>query len=350
MHGTAARFEAWFRTSTLARRDPRANRRERRSNVLPSMTGCIVDEGAALEVPELSVVLGTRNRADALKVTLGHYSKIASKTPWELIVVDNGSSDATGDVLAEFAALSTVSLRALREGRVGVCRARNTGWRAARGWLVAFSDDDCYPSQDFVDGVLQNFLESNLGYLGGRILLYDPQDFPITIQPKEERVELPPRCFVESGLIHGANLVVRRDVLESVGGFDEWMGPGTKLPSGEDVDLVNRASAAGYSGAYDPRPVVYHHHRRRTDAQVAALIRGYNLGRGGFFMKAILDPSRRALSSRQWYWRTFLPACRSREAAVKCLLETRGAVRYLFQRCAGELESRWGRSEKTPGP
>lgn len=284
---------------------------------------------------DVSVVVCTRNRAGYLREALEAYERVAGSVPWELVVVNNGSTDATRGVIQEFLEGSRVSGRSVDEPRRGLCFARNAGWNAATGDIVAFTDDDCYPDADYLIMLKACFAEVGVGFLGGRILLFDPDDYPITIQTLEERMEIPSGSFVESGLIHGANLAARRSVLEVIGGFDESIGAGTAFPAGDDVDFVNRASAAGFVGAYDPRPVVYHHHRRRSEEDVAALIRGYNIGRGAFFAKGVLDPSRRSMVSRQWYWRTFLPALKSRENARKCLQEVNGALRYLWTRLRG---------------
>ena len=66
------------------------------------------------------------------------------------------------------------------------------------------------------------------------------------------------------------------------------------MKSGGDIDALSRASFAGLTGAYDPRPLVYHHHGRRDPATEAEVRRGYDLGRGAFHLKCLLDPRRRA--------------------------------------------------------
>ena len=285
--------------------------------------------GVTVSDPLISIVVCSRNRASGLRATLDYYERLTAPFEWELVVVDNASTDETLAMLTEYVKTSAVAVSVVSEPQAGLCRARNAGWRAARGRIVAFSDDDCYPEENFVEALMENFGDGDLGYLGGRVLLFDRDDFPITIQTMNSRRDILPGEFVEAGLIHGANLASRKAVLERIGGFDEALGAGTQFPGGDDVDFVNRASAAGFSGAYDPRPVVLHHHRRRKDEDVAALVRGYNIGRGAYFMKAVLDPGRRAIASRQWYWRTFLRAWRSRSEARRCIQEMHGAMRWL---------------------
>jgi glycosyltransferase involved in cell wall biosynthesis len=282
--------------------------------------------------PNLSIVVCTRNRGHYLLNTLRAYENISTNLIWELIIVDNGSTDSTPKVLAEFLSNTVILAYVVSEPHPGLSRARNAGWRQAAASIVVFSDDDCYPQPDFVDAVWNNFAESPLDYLGGRILLHDPMDFPITIQTRESRLILPPGTFIESGLIHGANMAFRKEVLQTLGGFDELLGAGTRLPASDDTDLISRASVAGYRGAYDPRPVVFHHHRRRTQEQVAALQRAYAIGRGAHYAKSVLDPIRRKQASRQWYWCTVLPAFNSKQNALQLYHEIVGAFRYFAAR------------------
>jgi GT2 family glycosyltransferase len=185
----------------------------------------------------------------------------------------------------------------------GLGSARNAGWKAAAGDVIAFTDDDCYPASDYLDAVASCFREDAcLGFVGGRILLFDPTDYPITIQESSDRKEIDPGEFLPAGLIQGANFAARREALASVGGFDGCFGAGSLFPC-EDVDVLARMSASGWRGAYDPRPVVYHHHRRKTRADADRLMRQYDRGRGAYYAKCVLNPALRATYARNWYWR-----------------------------------------------
>ena len=286
---------------------------------------------------DLAIAICTRNRADRLRQALCAIGCIDTPRPWELIVVDNGSSDDTQAVLARFAHDFPRPLKVVYEREPGLGRARNRAWQTSSSDVIAFTDDDCYPSPDFAQKVLECFEDSRLHFLGGRILLFDPTDFPITVQLKEERLEIPPRSFIPAGLIQGANFAVRRDVLEAVGGFDPHLGAGTPFPF-EDVDVLSRASAAGYVGAYDPRPVVFHHHRRKRGREVDKLIESYDIGRGAYYFSAILDARRRYTYARRWirlsYRRVRL------DGDVRTVLnELRGAAAYASHRLCERL---WG--------
>jgi glycosyltransferase involved in cell wall biosynthesis len=238
---------------------------------------------------QLSVVICTRNRASQLADTLRTLTTLRCPVPWELVLVDNGSTDKTQDVIRSYA--DSLSLKTFIEPQAGLSRARNKGWTLSHGDIVAFTDDDCYPADDFLFSIVDCFAEqAHLGFVGGRILLYDPKDYRITIQERSQRHDLSPGNFLPNGLIHGANFAFRRAALESVGGFDQRFGVGALFPCAEDLDILARMLARGWKGAYDPRPLVYHHHRRKTELEALRLMKQYDRGRGAYYSKCILNP------------------------------------------------------------
>jgi glycosyltransferase involved in cell wall biosynthesis len=291
---------------------------------------------------DLSIVVSTRNRARYLTQMLSSYERIATEASWELIVVDNGSSDETPEFLHRFSEAAKIPLRHFYEPRPGGSRGRNYGWRHATGRVIAFTDDDCYPQADFVDAIRANFVPASIGYLGGRILLFDPRDHPITIQPNGSRLVFPPGTFIYAGAILGANIAVRKDVMMALGGFDELIGSGTRFPC-EDLDLLTRASFAGFTGVYDPRPVVLHHHRRQSQEQVQALERLYAHGRGAYYAKGLLTPKQRGKALGTWCRSTckrMITAFRAPPEALICFRELQGAIDYWGVRLQARREGR----------
>jgi len=196
-----------------------------------------------------------------------------------------------------------VEVVSVNEQRIGLGNARNLGLSVARGEIIAFTDDDCYPAENFLETTCQCFEEdARLGFVGGRILLHDPTDYPITIQKSEEPQHILPGAFIPAGLIQGANFSFRSVALRSVGGFDPRFGAGTRFCP-EDIDALARLSACGWHGRYDPRPLVYHHHRRKTRVEADRLMRQYDRGRGAYYAKCILNPTLRWAYARAWYRR-----------------------------------------------
>ena len=244
----------------------------------------------ALSEPKIALVIVTRNRHERLSRTLQSLKKLRTHLAWELILVDNGSTDGTARVIERFAAEFPQPVRLVYEPALGQGNARNAGWMSAKAEIVAYLDDDCYPADNFLEAVVECFAETpNLGFIGGRILLYDQTDLRITIQESVTRVPLAPGSFVLPGVIQGANSAFRRASLAEVDGFDPRFGGARGQFLAEELDVAARISAAGWHGAYDPRPMVYHHHGRKTRSEEWRIMRIYQRGIGGFYAKCFWD-------------------------------------------------------------
>jgi glycosyltransferase involved in cell wall biosynthesis len=249
---------------------------------------------------DLSLVICTRNRAMQLARTLKKVFAMESQLKWELLIVDNGSTDRTNAVVEEFAATADHPVQLILAKGRGVAYAKNAGWRASRSPVVVCIDDDCYPEKNYLDSVFRRFSnDPKLGFLGGRILLHDPTDRRITIQESLQHVSFPSGSFIQPGLIQGANVAYRKTAILDVGGFDPWFGAGA-FYSGDEVELIARISAAGWNGAYDPNPVVYHHHGRKTIDDERRLRRWYDRGRGAYYAKCILNRGMRNVYVKNW--------------------------------------------------
>lgn len=227
---------------------------------------------------------------------------VSTLREWELVVVDNGSDDGTDAYLASIdqKGFDRAHVRATFEPKRGLAAARNKGWRSASADLVAFTDDDCYVAGDYLDSVVRVFEnDPAVGFLGGRILLYDETDYRVTILESQEECYFQPRTFIEAGAVQGANMAFRRSVLERIGGFDERLGAGTPFPS-EDIDAAAAALWSGAIGIYDPRILVYHHHGRKTEREAQKLMRSYDAGRGAYYVKRIFEKASRPVYVKAW--------------------------------------------------
>ena len=247
-----------------------------------------------LATPVVALVVKTKNRGDRLEPFFAAIRKIEFSAPWELIIVD-GSTDDTPTRLAEFAASFPNRISVIGETRPGPGLACDIGWRATTAPIIAFTDDDCYPDPDYLTQVQVVIADPDLGFVGGRILLYDPTDAPVTINELNTEVDFKAGSFVCPGFIQGANMAFRRQALQDIEGFDQDLVVG-----GEDIDVVLRVLAAGWNGKYDPRPLVYHHHRRKPGSHLEKLIKGYAVQRGICYMKCILFMPQRWQCALNW--------------------------------------------------
>jgi GT2 family glycosyltransferase len=213
----------------------------------------------------------------------------------EILVIDDGSSDGSSEAAARFAASSLTEVRVLRQPPSGLSRARNTSLRQARGAVLAFIDDDCIASPDYIDELMAHFAMDQEPVLrGGRVELGDPADAPLAIITSPHRAHLK-RGQHPSGFILGCNMAMSREVVAKVGPFDERLGAGAPLKAAEDTDFILRAVLAGVPVEYVPDMTVHHHHGRRVREAVYRTQRNYSIGDGALAMKHT--------QSAPWLWK-----------------------------------------------
>ena len=239
--------------------------------------------------PLISLVICTRDRAEKLKQCLARLpTEEILELGAEIILVDNGSRDETPCVLREFAERQHFPLNLVEEKRPGLGNARNAGLACCRADTIAFTDDDCYLSPGYLSIAVKNFGRNIFQYCGGRILAHDPSDSLYGCSLQTRRQNIPPYSFVPAGLIQGANMIIRREVFKAIGEFDPNFGAGTRFRC-EDIDLIGRASMAGFTGAYVPDLVVYHHHCREDGPDIERLVRANDHARGAYFAKFLIN-------------------------------------------------------------
>ena len=260
-----------------------------------------------------------------LSQCLAHIKQIEFAGEWELIVVDNGSSDNTAEIVSEFASKADFPVRYVYEERRGLSNARNSGVKAARGEIIAFTDDDCIVASNFLSETLLAFSKDpRVGYITGLILLHNPEHYRATINESAEPAEFQPFSYIKPGDVKGANLSFRAIVLNEINGFDPLFGSGALFPA-EDCEAVARASTRGWRGQYTPTVVVRHDHGR-TKYDIENLLRAYDIGRGAYHSKLFRSTDTRIHALRGWAG-LFRRAVR-RPTSV--FWELKGAAQYFF--------------------
>ncbi len=234
----------------------------------------------------ISLIVSTRNRGPALTKCLDAISKLDSTRTWELIVVDNGSTDNTRDVVETFRLKSGMNVLYTYEKVPGLSSARNAGLSIARGEVIAFTDDDCYVETDYLNRLTLAFDDPSIGFVTGRVMLFDPTDFRVTINESTVYKHFAAGRYLAPGEVKGANMAFRKIALDQISGFDTDFGSGSLFPS-EDCDAAARVSLAGWAGTYDPTVCVYHHHGRKAN-NLKRLYRDYDVGRGAYHAKLLL--------------------------------------------------------------
>ena len=218
----------------------------------------------------ISILVSTFNRAALLRETLERLEQQHFEPGDELIVVNNASTDNTEDVIKAAAARFPVPLRHLHEPVAGKSWALNRAIIAAAGEILALTDDDVLVADDWLQTLRQIFEDPAIGLVGGRVDprwerpapawlrvddggYYNGMSAPLALLHYGEAQDLGDRSAV------GANMGVRRAIVQQVGGFATHLGrrAGTLL-CGEDHDLCARVSAAGFRCEYRPELRVRH--------------------------------------------------------------------------------------------
>lgn len=241
---------------------------------------------------QLSLVIGSRDRAAQLAVSLGKLNLAAmARLGVDIVLVDSASADATSEVMTRFATTCGLPAQVIRLDRPGASAARNAGARGARGDVLIFTDDDCYLDEAYFDVIAQTVDPARFHYGGGDTRLFDPTDDYSGVTNLDEfqgrPAEIPPSRLLPSGMLQAANMFFVKTVFETLGGFNEALGAGTPFPC-EDIELCTRASLRGYTGLLIPAAKVLHHHGRKTGSPaLAETHRGYDRGRGAYFAHLI---------------------------------------------------------------
>jgi hypothetical protein len=251
---------------------------------------------------KISVIIASYNRSQNLVRFLGEIENqvVPVGSDWEVIIVDNNSTDGTREQVASFVDRDPRRFKYLHESRQGKSDSLNRGIRQATGDIFAFTDDDCIPNPDWLASILGEFnSDPSLDVVGGRVELYNNQDRPVSIRtcPDRTRISTYGQLFA---LLIGCNMAARRRVFESVQGFDPLLGPGKRTLALEDMDFLYRAYRRGFKMIYAPEILLYHNHGRRNDNEIESLSHAYVLGRGAFYCKHILKRDKDILKMAYW--------------------------------------------------
>lgn len=216
--------------------------------------------------PCISAIICTHNRAGYLARAIASLLRQDLTEPYEVLVVDNASTDATRTVVEPF--LQDARLRYILEPRLGLSIARNAGAAHATAPLLAYLDDDAIASPQWLRVLSEAFqADENLAIAGGRVLL----DWEGRLPPRWLSVNLAgslgaydlgpaPIDIQQAGQTpRGVNYALRRDFWESVGGFSAQLGRiGNRLLSNEELHLTELALHQGKTVRYLPAAEVTH--------------------------------------------------------------------------------------------
>ena len=214
----------------------------------------------------LSVIICTYNRANLLAEALKSValSSLPKGVEWEVLVVDNNSTDQTRRIVEEAVQSHPGLFRYVFERQQGLSHARNAGIREARGEIITFTDDDVTMDAKWLWRLTENLQNSPYVGAGGRVIpvwnCQPPGWFPVD-KPWGAIVQFD--CGPEPGLLSepplGANMAFRKEAFTKYGGFRTDLGRcGDNLLSSEDIEFGRRLLSAGECIRYEPASEVYH--------------------------------------------------------------------------------------------
>ena len=218
----------------------------------------------------ITVIVCTYNRGQRLRTALESLldSVVAPGTEWEILVVDNNSSDDTKETVGSLRKLHPNRIRYVFEAKQGLSNARNCGIDQARGQVIAFTDDDVTVDPGWLQNLTALLFDDRFAGAGGLVLPHEG-----FVQP--DWLVMDGGMMDSSGVLalfnngtcpgelnrppFGANMAFRKAIFEKHGGFRPELGRcGESLIGNEDTEFGARLMAAGESLWYEPAAVVYH--------------------------------------------------------------------------------------------
>jgi glycosyltransferase involved in cell wall biosynthesis len=218
---------------------------------------------ASIQWPRITVVVATYNGSRTLRETLEGLMRL-NYPDYEVIVVNDGSTDTTPQIAGEFA------VKLISTPNLGLSNARNIGWTSATGEIVAYIDDDAWPDPHWLQYLAYRFITGDWVGVGGPNIA-PHGDGPIA----DLRRQRPRRSCARAALdteaehIPGCNMAFRREALAAIGGFDVRY-----RAAGDDVDVCWRLQERGGRIGFHAAAMDWHH-RRNSIAMYWRQQKGY---------------------------------------------------------------------------
>lgn len=216
----------------------------------------------------ITVIVCTYNRCRLLPKTLASLANSVAppEVDWEVLVVDNNSTDGTGEVVRDFSSRYPGRFRYVLEAKQGLSYARNTGVRESRGKLLAFTDDDVVVDPGWLWSLTSGLRSGECVGAAGRIIpelesslpYWFPDDEPHAMGPFAA-FDLGPEPVALTQAPIGANMAFLKQMFEAYGGFRADLGySGNNVMTNDDTEFGRRLLNDGQRLRYEPAALVHH--------------------------------------------------------------------------------------------
>ncbi|MCD6590358.1 MAG: glycosyltransferase [Candidatus Aenigmarchaeota archaeon] len=205
----------------------------------------------------ISVIIPVYNGKETISKTLGSLlNQTYHKNKYEIIIVDDESTDGTPEVVKKYVKKYPKLIRFYRQKHKGPAAARNLGAKKAKGEILLFTDADCIPEREWIEEMVKPFKDKEIVGVQGRYRTRQKcliaKFAQMEIDDRYNRMKK--RKYIDFIGTYSAGY--RKDIFFKFGGFDESF----PVASGEDPELSFKISKSGYKMVFNDRAVVYHKH------------------------------------------------------------------------------------------
>lgn len=235
---------------------------------------------------KITVLVCTRNRPDIIESCI--YSILKNTYPdFEFLIVDQSTDEKSKEIAEKYISLDG-RIRYLHVKDKGKSKALNLGIKNSSGDIIATTDDDCVVNQDWIEKIVEAFQRNpDVGIVFGSVVdnvaLVGKKYARKPINDRKISGRLSKLLFVADG----ANMSIKRNIFNTLGGFDIFLGPGSPLFSSEDQDFAYRALRAGFQILCVKKIIVTHflEHNIKNFRELELAIKKTNISLAGWLFK-----------------------------------------------------------------
>ncbi len=208
---------------------------------------------------DITIIICTRNRSENLKECVNSILKNKGDR-YEILIVDQGTDGKTENFIKK---INSEKIRYIKTDTVGLSRARNIAILNVNTKYLAFTDDDCIVDEIWIENILKEFeSDEKIDGVYGKVLPYGDKTkegyFCHCLIDSNKRTECNKPVLPHNYLGHGNNMSFKTELFKEVGLYNEKLGAGTWMKSGEDTDFIYRVLRKRKKVIYSPLPLVYH--------------------------------------------------------------------------------------------